>query len=297
MFELPIIRGKYRPHYSLHNMSWFGVGGKADMVFIPEDLEDLQYFLQNKHKDIPITIMGVGSNLLIRDGGISGCVIRLGRGFNYICHDDSASVIHSGAAVLSLNLALYCKEHSLQGLEFLAGIPGTIGGGLAMNAGAYNCDISQILVEAKAINIQTGALRIFTVDEIQYKYRGKILSDEWLFVEGVFAYTFGEQSAIAQKIKDIQEQRISTQPIKSKTGGSTFKNPQGMKAWQLIHDAGCRGLKIGGAQMSEQHCNFIINTGDASASDIEQLMIAVQERVLQDSGIQLELEIKIIGQK
>jgi UDP-N-acetylmuramate dehydrogenase len=239
--------------------------------------------------------LGVGSNTLARDGGVIGVVIRLGRGFNYINHTDT--FIHAGSATLDLNLALYCQEYSLQGLEFLAGIPGTIGGAIAMNAGAYGRDISRILIAAQAINIDDGAIKMFTGEDINYTYRSKGLSSDWIFTEGIFNSAVGNHSDIARQIKEIQTIRADTQPLKSKTGGSTFKNPDGLKAWKLIDEAGCRGLKIGGAQISAQHCNFLINTGDATSKDLEQLILTVQTRVFEHSGHKLELEIKIIGEQ
>ncbi|WP_039458166.1 UDP-N-acetylmuramate dehydrogenase [Candidatus Jidaibacter acanthamoebae] len=294
--ELPIVKGKYREQAELAKMCWFGVGGKAEVLFIPEDLQDLELFLKNKPLGLAINIIGVGSNLLVRDGGIGGVVIRLGRGFNYIEHNTDC-IITAGAAVLDLNLALYTREAAITGLEFFSGIPGTVGGALAMNAGAYGNDTASVLIEATAVNLKSGEIKTFKAEEIGYYYRGKHLSNDWIFTEAKFQGNPGEVQRIAGKIDEIQSQRSSTQPIKTKTSGSTFKNPMlGDKAWQLVDKAGCRGLRIGGAQVSEMHCNFFINMGDATAHDLESLIKEVQSRVLTICGIKLEEEIKIIGE-
>ncbi|AEI89036.1 UDP-N-acetylenolpyruvoylglucosamine reductase [Candidatus Midichloria mitochondrii IricVA] len=274
-------------------MCWFGVGGSADVLFIPADVEDLQDFLLKVGSSVPITVIGVGSNLLIRDNGIRGVVIRLGAGFNYIKRKEHRVI--AGAAVLDLNVAQYCLEYAISGLEFLAGIPGTIGGALYMNAGAYHSDISNILIEAKAINLQ-GKLKVFKKSDLGYKYRSNGLSESWIFIEGSFQGQQGEYNIIDHNIKNIQNSRLSIQPIKSKTGGSTFKNPPGLPAWKLIDEAGCRGLRIGGAEVSTQHCNFFINSNSATASDLEKLIKEVRNRVLEKTGVLLEPEVKIIGE-
>ncbi len=292
--QLPKVNGKYRENVELAKMCWFGVGGKAEVLFIPENLEDLVHFLRNKPKTIPINVIGVGSNLLVRDGGLKGVVIRLGRGFNYTKHN-SDYIVTAGAAVLDLNLALYTKQSEIAGLEFFSGIPGTIGGALAMNAGAYENDTASVLVEAMAINLESGELKAFKTEELGYCYRGKALEDSWIFVEAKFRGHSGNKEEIAYKINEIQNQRASTQPIKTKTSGSTFKNPHPHKAWQLIDKAGCRGFSIGGAQVSEMHCNFFVNKGDATSKDLESLIREVKSKVFATSGVMLEEEIKIIG--
>jgi len=291
-YKLPEVRGRYRYNANLGKMCWFGVGGNADVLFIPADASDLQKFLVEIDRNTPITIIGVGSNLLIRDGGIRGITIRLGAGFNYIDHNKE--IVRAGAAVLDLHVAQYCLEQHIAGLEFLSGIPGTIGGAIYMNAGAYHDDISKILIEAIAINLK-GELAILKNNKIGYAYRNNGLKEKWIFIEGIFQGKKGDYQTIEKDIKNIKENRIIAQPIKSKTGGSTFKNPEGLSAWRLIDEAGCRGLKVGGAKVSEQHCNFFINDGLATADDLEDLIHEVQNRVLSKTGILLALEIKIIG--
>ncbi|WP_236869968.1 UDP-N-acetylmuramate dehydrogenase [Candidatus Bandiella numerosa] len=290
---LPKIRGKYRENANVGKMCWFKTHSIADVLFIPQDIDDLKYFLSNKPKDILTFVMGAGSNLLIRDGGFKGVIIRLGAGFNYVHHNGSDVV--AGSACLDLNVANYAANNSIAGLEFFAGIPGSIGGALAMNAGAYNNDTSSVLIEAKAISMTTAEIRIFSNHEIGYYYRGKNLTNDWLFYEARFHGKQGDKYEIQKAIKEIQEKRSSTQPIKSKTGGSTFKNPVNHKAWQLIDQCGLRGIKIGGAKFSELHCNFLINEGEATASDLEHLINLAKEKVKNKFDINLEEEIKIIG--
>ena len=290
--NLPKIKGKYRKKADVGKMCWFKTSGIAEVLFIPQDIEDLEYFLLNKSNDLPIYVMGAGSNLLIRDGGINGVIIRLGAGFNYIQHEDNNIV--AGSACLDLNVANYAAKNSITGLEFLAGIPGSIGGALAMNAGAYNNDISSILIEAKAINILSGEIKTFQNQEIGYYYRGKRLSDDWLFYEAKLRGKKGNKTEILNTIANIQKQRSSAQPIKSRTGGSTFKNPINYKAWELIDQCGLRGMKRGDAKFSELHCNFLVNEGNAKASDIEFLIKLAKQRVKEKFNIDLEEEIKIV---
>lgn len=292
MNQLPVIRGKYRENANLAKMCWFQVGGAVDVLYLPADTEDLAQFMANLPNHIPFFIFGVGSNILISDNGFKGVAIRLGRGFNYISSE--ATMIKAGAACLDVNIAHFCCEQSIAGLEFLAGIPGTLGGALAMNAGAYSMEIKDILLEATAIG-RDGQVRKFQPEEIGYSYRGKQLDNSWIFVEALLKGREGEKVTIAEKVAQIQQQRLSTQPIKSRTGGSTFKNPEGMSAWKLIDEAGCRGLTIGGAQVSEMHCNFFINTGNATATDLENLMKDVKAKVYAKTGVRLEEEIKVIG--
>ena len=290
--NLPKIKGKYSKNADVGKMCWFKTSGIAEVLFIPQDIEDLEYFLLNKSNDLPIYVMGAGSNLLIRDRGINGVIIRLGAGFNYIQH--KGNNIIAGSACLDLNVANYAAKNSITGLEFLAGIPGSIGGALAMNAGAYNNDISSILVEVKAINILSGGIKIFQNQEIGYFYRGKKLSDDWIFYEAKLRGKKGNKTEILNTIANIQKQRLSTQPVKSRTGGSTFKNPINHKAWELIDRCGLRGMKYGDAQFSELHCNFLVNEGNAKASDIEFLIKLAKQRVKEKFSIDLEEEIKIM---
>ncbi len=292
--SLPAVKGKYRENAKIGKMSWFNTIGEAEVLFIPEDSEDLCFFLKNKPKDIPIFVFGVGSNTLIRDGGIDGVVIRLGKGFNKLSLSEVEFNIITGAAVLDVNVATFCLENGITGLEFLSGIPGTIGGALAMNAGAYGNDISKVLVSAKAVNLN-GELRTFNVDEIGYSYRKKGLGKEWIFYEAELQGQKGDAGLIEERINIIQAKRNETQPIKSRTAGSTFKNPDGFKAWELIDKAGCRGMKVGGAQVSTLHCNFLLNSDNATAKDIETLINTVKERVFKKFSIMLEEEILIVG--
>jgi len=292
--RLPKIRGTYRENSDLSKINWFNVGGVAQIVFRPADAQDLSDFLQNKPEDVPVTVIGVGSNLLIRDGGIDGVVIRLGRGFTHMQAD--GEVITAGAACLSFNVAMFCAQHNIASLEFLCGIPGTIGGALAMNAGAYGSDVSSAIISAEAID-EKGQIHTLKPEDIGYIYRGNTLPDGMIFTSGKFQGVKGIEKDIEARINEITTAREQTQPIKSRTSGSTFKNPDGMKAWQLIDEAGCRGLKIGGAQVSEKHCNFFINTGNATAEDIEMLGEEVRKRVKETTGVTLHWEVQIIGKK
>jgi UDP-N-acetylmuramate dehydrogenase len=292
--RLPQIRGSYRENVNLSKINWFNVGGFAEVVFRPADTADLAFFLHHKPKDIPVVVIGVGSNLLVRDGGIDGVIIRLGRGFTEI--EKHGSNIHAGSGALSFNVAMYSAQSNIAGLEFLSGIPGTIGGALAMNAGAYGGDVASTLISAEVVD-EDGNTHIMTPADIGYIYRGNTLPEGMIFTRGIFCGQHGMREEIEDAINEITSKRESTQPIKSRTSGSTFKNPNGNKAWELIDKAGCRGLKSGGAQVSELHCNFFINTGNATAEDIENLGEEVRKRVKETSGITLEWEVKIIGKK
>lgn len=290
--KLPEVRGSYRSGAELSKVTWFQVGGPAEVVFRPADVEDLSQFLQKKPDDIPVIALGVGSNLLVRDGGIDGVVVRLGRGFTDITFDGLN--VNAGAGTLSLHVANSCADHGVDGLSFLCGIPGTVGGALAMNAGAYGNDVASVLVGAEAVDLSGNILNL-SLDDLGYVYRGNSLKEPVIFTKGVFKGQKGKVEKIKADIKNISTQREETQPIKNNTSGSTFKNPEGHKAWELIDKAGCRGLKKGGAQVSEKHCNFFINTGGATASDIEELGEEVRRRVLEDSGVELKWEVQRIG--
>jgi UDP-N-acetylmuramate dehydrogenase len=292
--NLPEIRGSYRQNVDLSKINWFNVGGNAEVMFRPADTDDLAYFLQNKPKEIPVTVIGVGSNLLVRDGGIDGVLIRLGKGFTET--EKHGNNIHAGSGALSFNVAMFAAHNNVAGLEFLSGIPGTIGGALAMNAGAYGNDVSSVLISAEIVD-ESGNIHNIPAADIGYVYRGNTLPEGMIFTRGVFAGKNGDRAEIEAQINDITEKRSITQPIRSRTSGSTFKNPQGHKAWELIDKAGCRGLKIGGAQVSELHCNFFINTGNACAKDIEILGEEVRKRVQETSGVLLEWEVQIIGKE
>jgi UDP-N-acetylmuramate dehydrogenase len=292
--ELPVVRGKYRYNAELSKLCWFGVGGKAEVLFIPEDLDDLCNFLQKKSPNIKVNIIGIGSNIIPSDAGIEGVTIRLGRSFNFV-EDMGNHLLRVGAATLDVNFASAAADMNVAGLEFFAGIPGTIGGAIAMNAGAYGGDTSCCLVSAKAVELSSGLVRELVNSEFGFDYRSNNLPKNWLFVEAVFQGKAGNKNKIEQQIMQIQQQRAATQPVRTRTGGSTFKNPNGYKAWELIDKAGCRGLRVGGAEVSHMHCNFFISDGTATAKDLIQLIAEVKHRVLEHSGIQLEEEIKILS--
>ena len=288
----PQLRGRLLPNQSLAELTWFRVGGPAQVLFMPEDEADLAYFLGALSADIPVTVVGLGSNLIVRDGGVPGVVVRLGRGFNEVAVDGTR--VKSGTAVPDVKVARAAQEAGLAGLAFLRGIPGAIGGALRMNGGAYKGETKDVLVEARAVDRQ-GRIHTLNNADMHYSYRHCGAPEDFIFTEATFEGTPGDRAAIAAEMDKITESREATQPIKSRTGGSTFKNPPGQKAWQLIDAAGCRGLIIGGAQVSELHCNFLINLGTATAADIETLGETVRRRVKDNSGVELEWEIKRIG--
>ncbi len=292
---LPKIEGSYREKIDLSTTNWFRVGGKAEVLFKPIDTNDLSYFLKNKPQDCPLTILGVGSNVIIRDGGVKGVVIKLGKFFNSLTVKNNS--ITAGTSTLDCNVAKFAAEHNLSGLEFLLGIPGSIGGAIAMNAGAYGSDTSECLVSVEAVNIKTGEIINLKKTDIGFTYRSNNLKGEYIYTKATFMLQFKSKVDILKKMNNIVETRSNTQPIKERTGGSTFKNPEGYKAWQLIDGAGCHGLKIGDAQVSKKHCNFLINTGNATAKDIESLGELVRQKVFNKTKIILEWEIKRIGER
>ncbi|WP_288350452.1 UDP-N-acetylmuramate dehydrogenase [uncultured Thalassospira sp.] len=292
--RLPKVRGKLREGAQLAKVTWFQVGGPADVMFRPADEADLADFLKGKPDDMPVTVIGVGSNLLVRDGGIRGVVIRLGRPFTDAAIKDGD--LHVGAGALDLNVAQVAQQAGIAGLEFLSGIPGTIGGALRMNAGAYGSEIKDVLISATAIDGK-GIKHTVTPDEMGMSYRHCDLPEDWIFTSAILRGTAGDPDEIAKRMDEIQQARAGSQPIKSRTGGSTFANPVPERAWEVIDAAGCRGLTIGGAQMSEQHCNFMINTGNATALDLEQLGDEVRKRVKEHSGVELRWEIRRIGER
>ena len=290
---LPDVRGSVAENASLKEFVWFRAGGPADILFRPADLDDLSAFLKSRPKHLPISVIGVGSNLLVRDGGIEGIVIRLPAAFGKV-ERVGENRLRAGAAALDANVARSAADAGLGGLEFLRGIPGTIGGALRMNAGCYGRELKDVFVEARAVD-RNGNVVTLTAKDMGFSYRHSEAPDDLIFVDAVLEGTPDAPDAIRSRMEELVEQRERTQPIRSKTGGSTFTNPPGKKAWQLIDDAGCRGLMKGAAQVSEKHCNFLINTGDASASDIEALGEEVRARVKAKSGVQLEWEIKRVG--
>lgn len=296
--HLPSVRGRYIEDQSLADITWFRTGGAAEVVFVPADEDDLSAFLKTRPQDVGLTILGAGSNTLIRDGGVRGVTIRLGKGFSNIGIGDGGEVT-AGAAALDVAVARRCGEASRTGLEFLSGIPGTIGGALAMNAGAYGGETRDKLIYATAMTYDGETLR-FTAEDMEMSYRSNPKALGLIFISACFMTSDGERSEIEARMQEITASRESSQPIRSRTGGSTFKNPggtslDGPKAWKLIDAAACRGLRVGQAQVSEQHCNFLINHGDASAADIETLGETVRQRVRDTSGIELQWEIKRVG--
>jgi len=294
MIHLPESRGEIRHNFNLANLTWFKVGGCAEVLFKPSDIDDLSNFLSNLPLEIPVHIIGAGSNIIIRDGGIDGVVIKLGRGFTDITH--TPTLLTVGVGSLNYSLAQYAMQNSLQGLEFLVGIPGTIGGGIAMNAGSYGSEFKDILHSITMLD-RAGKKHILSLDEMGFAYRHNNLKDWAVFVEATFHATLGDPQQIKTKMDEITSARAQTQPINLKTGGSTFANPEGYKAWQLIDQVGMRSFKIGGAQFSPLHCNFMINTGDASATDLEELGEMARAKVLNQTGIELHWEIKRFGKK
>jgi len=290
--RLPAVRGRLSENVPLAPLTWFRVGGTAEILFRPADAEDLAQFLAAKPKEIPVFVVGVASNLLVRDGGIDGVVIRLGRGFANI--DAQGTELTVGAGALDLNVALTARDAGIAGLEFLSGIPGTIGGALRMNAGAYGKELKDILIDAEALDPAGGYHRL-TLSELALTYRHCGIPEEWIFIRAHLRGEIGDPAAIARRIDEIHAAREASQPVRARTGGSTFANPPGHKAWELIDRAGCRGLRRGAAQVSEKHANFLINTGNASAADIEGLGEEIRRRVFETSGIKLEWEIKRVG--
>jgi len=289
---LPPVRGSYTPDAALKDLVWFRVGGPAEILFRPADVDDLATFLAAKNADTQVSVIGVGSNLLIRDGGIPGVVVRLPGAMGKITVEGAR--VTAGAAALDATVAKLAADAGIAGLEFLRGIPGTVGGALRMNAGCYGREIKDILVSATALDAKGNVVKLKPAD-MGFAYRKSATPEDLIFVEAVFEGTRDDPAAIRARMDKLVADREASQPVKTKTGGSTFKNPPGHKAWSLIDDAGCRGLLRGAAQVSPMHCNFLINTGDATAADIEALGEEVRARVKEKSGIALEWEIKRVG--
>jgi UDP-N-acetylmuramate dehydrogenase len=289
---LPPVRGTYTYGAPLKDLVWFRAGGAAEILFRPADRDDLATFLAARPDDLRLTVIGVGSNLLVRDGGIPGATVRLSSAFGKI--ETNGTQVRAGAAALDAAVARAAAEAGIAGLEFLRGVPGTIGGALKMNAGCYGREIKDIFVEATALDARGNKLTL-TAADMAFVYRKAQVRDELIFLDALFEGTPDQPQAIRARMEELNANREASQPIRSKTGGSTFKNPPGQKAWQLIDGAGCRGLKIGDAQVSEKHTNFLINLGEARAADIEALGEEVRKRVEAKSGIELEWEIKRVG--
>ncbi len=291
--RLPPVRGRYRENAPLAPITWFRVGGPAEVMFRPADAGDLADFLAARPQDVPLTVLGVGSNLLVRDGGVAGVVIRLGREFAGV--EVAGTAVRAGAAALDVNVARAAQEAALGGLEFLSGVPGTIGGALRMNAGAYGREMKDIVEAAEAIDA-TGKRHRLSADGCGFGYRTSAVPESWIFTGAELRGTPESREAIDRRIAQIREARETAQPIRARTGGSTFANPPGARAWELIDQAGCRGMSRGGAKVSEHHCNFLINTGGATAADLEGLGEEVQARVLAATGVRLRWEIRRIGE-
>ena len=289
----PDLRGRLLANVSLAEVTWLRVGGPAQVLFTPADEDDLAYFLSCCPLDIPVMVMGVGSNLLVRDGGVPGVVIRLARGFNEARPIGEAR-IEAGAAVPDVRLSQVAAQAGIAGLAFYRGIPGTVGGALRMNAGAHGGETKNVVVEARAVD-RSGRVHVLDNAAMGFTYRHCCVPADFIFTSAIFQGREGERAEIEQEMKAVAEYRETNQPIKSRTGGSTFKNPPGHSAWKLIDAAGCRGLRVGGAHMSEMHCNFLINDAGATAADVEALGELVRERVFAASSIMLEWEIKRIG--
>ena len=290
---MPELRGRLKVNSLMSEITWFRVGGPAQLLYTPADEADLSYFMKNKPVDLPITVIGLGSNLLVRDGGIPGIVVRLGRGFNSIeaLGDNKIKV---GTAVPDMKLARAAAEHGVAGLSFYRGIPGSIGGALRMNAGAHGGETRDYLVEARAVDYE-GNIHTFSAEEMGHTYRNCALPYNFIFTEAIFKGQPGEKDEIEKANAEVVAYREEKQPVKDRTGGSTFKNPPGHSSWKLIDEAGLRGFKIGGAKVSEKHCNFLINEGDATGTDLETLGETVRKRVFEKSGVKLDWEIKRLG--
>ena len=290
--RMPDVRGRLRADEPMARYTWFRVGGPAEVLFEPADMNDLRAFLAARPKDAAITVIGGTSNILVRDGGIPGIVIRLGKAFAGI--EIEGDRIHAGAAAADMNVARRAAGAGLAGLEFLVGIPGTVGGALRMNAGAYGVEICDVFETATALDAD-GSILTLDAAAMGFTYRHADVPKDIIFTRATFCGAPGDVDVIQARMKEIQAQRERSQPVREKTGGSTFANPWGNKAWELIDAAGCRGLRIGGAQVSEAHTNFLINTGDATAGDLESLGEEVRRRVKENSGVELKWEIRRLG--
>ncbi len=290
---MPDLRGRLLGNESLAPLTWFRVGGPAQVLFTPADEDDLAYFLSKLPSDIPVYVVGVGSNLIVRDGGMPGVVIRLSpRGFGEAKAEDDT--VRAGTAALDKRVAEAAAAANIGGLEFYFGIPGSIGGALRMNAGANGGETKDVLLEARGVT-RRGEKITFSNADMKFVYRGNGVDPAIVFTSALFRGAIADADKIRTRMNEVQNHRETAQPIREKTGGSTFKNPPGHSAWKLIDAAGCRGLRVGGAQVSEMHCNFLINTGDATGHDIETLGETVRTRVKDNSGIELQWEIKRIG--
>lgn len=291
--RMPPVRGRLREDVALNKITWFQVGGPADVVFKPEDEQDLADFLKALPADIPVFTIGVGSNLLVRDGGVRGVVIRLGRHFAKTAYD--GEILTVGAGVLDGNAAKFAANAGLEGAEFLSGIPGCIGGALRMNAGAYGADISDIFLSAVAYDLN-GDRHELGLKDMGFSYRHSDIPKDWIFTQAKLRLSPGNTREILDRMADISRNREESQPVRNQTGGSTFANPPGQKAWELIENVDGRGLTIGGAMVSDKHCNFLINKGTATAADLENLGEELRRRVFEAHDTLLRWEIVRVGE-
>ncbi|MGE4482335.1 UDP-N-acetylmuramate dehydrogenase [Acidocella sp.] len=289
---IPAARGRLKEHEVLAPFTWFRVGGPAEFLLRPADIEDLCAFLRDLPLEMPVTVIGAASNLIVRDGGLNGVVIKLARGFGDV--EIEADGLVAGAAALDVSVSEHAAAAGLSGLEFLSGIPGTIGGAVAMNAGAYGGDMAGVL-DWVDIATRSGELKRLSVHDLGLSYRHSNLPADAVVVRARLRARPGEASLIGARMAEIKSRREATQPVRARTGGSTFANPEGQKAWELVDAAGCRGLKRGNAQVSELHCNFLLNLGGATAAELEGLGEEVRRRVREKSGVSLRWEIKRIG--
>ncbi len=292
ILQLPRVRGGYIENADLGKMTWFRTGGPAEIMFKPKDRDDLSQFLGARPVDVPLTVIGVGSNLLVRDGGVPGVVIRLGREFAEIAVQGDEIAV--GAGALDLTVALTAQDKGKTGLEFLSGIPGLIGGALRMNAGAFGSEMKDVVINAVALDA-AGEVKRLSLSDLGFAYRSSAVPEDWIFISTRLRVRPGDKNEIVRRMNEIQAARQVNQPFRRATAGSTFANPPGAKAWELIERAGCRGLSRGGAKVSEKHCNFLLNTGEATAADIESLGEEIRRRVAEETGVVLEWEIRRLG--
>jgi UDP-N-acetylmuramate dehydrogenase len=291
--RMPQLRGRMVGNARLCDITWFRVGGPAQVLFTPVDEADLAYFLAHLPHAIPVVVIGLGSNLLVRDGGVPGVVIRLGRGFGQLAVEPGYR-LRAGAVVPDAKLARAAADAGIAGLAFYRGVPGSIGGAVRMNAGAHGRETREVLVEARAAD-RAGNMHVLPLSAMQLTYRHCGVPGDWIFTEALFAGSAGAPAAILDEMQEVAQYREAHQPIRERTGGSTFKNPPGSSAWKLIDQAGCRGLSVGGAKVSDMHCNFLINDDNATAEDIERLGETVRARVREATGVTLQWEIIRLG--
>jgi UDP-N-acetylmuramate dehydrogenase len=291
--RLPDLKGRLSANVPLADITWFRVGGPAQVLFAPADEADLAYFLKGIPPDLPVTMVGLGSNLLVRDGGLPGVTIRLGRGFAAVAPEPGHR-IRAGTALPDVKVARAAAEAGIAGLAFYRGIPGSIGGALRMNAGAHGRETKDVLIEARAVD-RRGNVHVLSLADMGFTYRHAGVPDDFIMTEALFQGMRGDPAEILREMEEVADYREKNQPIRERTGGSTFKNPEGKSAWKLVDEAGCRSLRIGGAKVSDMHCNFLINEGGATAEDIERLGETVRARVKARSGISLQWEIIRLG--